>query len=190
MFGDTTIEELDREYFCVSTDMLTAELVVHRRGSLAEAAAASMTLPGVFPPRRVNGRLLLDGGLLNNLPVDVMAGEGEGPMIASDVSARFEEPVAAPLGGRRRIAELRARTRAWLVGRDDPLPSLPETIVRSIVLGSQDTAAIAARYADVVIEPDVAHCGLLEWKKIDALVESGREAAAKALDAAPDSLGR
>ena len=55
VFGETTIEELPRDYFCVSTDMLTSELVVHRRGLLAEAAAASMTLPGVFPPRPIGG---------------------------------------------------------------------------------------------------------------------------------------
>jgi predicted acylesterase/phospholipase RssA len=190
VFGDATIEELQREYFCVSTDMLTSELVIHRRGSLAEAASASMTLPGVFPPRPYGSRLLLDGGLLNNLPVDVMAAEGEGPVIASDVSARFEAPVVRPPNGRRRIADLRAQARAWLVGSGEPLPSLPETIVRSIVLGSADTAAAAQRYADVVIEPEVAHCGLLEWKKIDALVEAGREAAAKALAAAPAGFGR
>jgi NTE family protein len=189
VFGDTTIEELDREYFCVSTDMLTAELVVHRRGSLAEASAASMTLPGVFPPRPHGSRLLLDGGLLNNLPVDIMAAEGEGPIIASDVSARFEPPATRVPSGRPRIAALRERARSWLVGSDEALPSLPETIVRSIVLGSQDTAVAAQRYADLVIEPEVAHCGLLEWKKIDALVQAGREAAAIALDAAPEGFG-
>src|SRR3954447_3757463 len=63
-FGDAIIEELDRDFFCVSADMVSSELVVHRRGSLAEAVAASMTLPGVFPPRPFGPkgeRLLLDG---------------------------------------------------------------------------------------------------------------------------------
>jgi NTE family protein len=181
-FGDAIIEELDRDFFCVSTDMITSELVVHRRGSLAEAVAASMTLPGVFPPRPFGERLLLDGGLLNNLPVDVMAGEGEGPVVASDVSARFDPPERRhppPTG------TFRARLRAWLVGTGEPMPTFYETIVRSIVLGSVDTAAHAARHADLVIAPTVEGIGLLEWKRIEDMRRAGREATVEALKTAP-----
>ena len=184
-FGDAIIEELDREFFCVSTDMLTSELVVHRRGSLAEAVAASMTLPGVFPPRPFGDRLLLDGGLLNNLPVDVMAGEGEGPVIAADVSARFDPPARRHPPPRGSVA---ARLRAWLVGTTAPMPTFSETIVRSIVLGSADTAAYAQQHADLVIEPRVEGIGLLEWKRIEEMREAGRQAAAEALTNAPASL--
>jgi predicted acylesterase/phospholipase RssA len=184
-FGDAIIEELDREFFCVSTDMVSSELVVHRRGSLAEAVAASMTLPGVFPPRPDGDRLLIDGGLLNNLPVDVMAAEGEGPVIAADVSARFDPPARRhpPRSG-----TLAARLRAWLVGTNVPMPSFSETIVRSIVLGSVDTAAYAQRHADLVIEPRVEGIGLLEWKRIEEMRNAGREGAVEALSKAPASL--
>ena len=181
-FGDAIIEELDRDFFCVSADMLTAELVVHRRGLLAEAVAASMTLPGVFPPRPYGERLLLDGGLLNNLPVDVMAGEGEGPVIATDVSARFDPPARRhpPPSG-----TFRARLRAWLVGTPLPMPTFSETIIRSIVLGSVDTAEHAQRHADLVISPVVEGIGLLEWKRIEEMREAGRRAAVGALAEAP-----
>ncbi|MEA2478475.1 MAG: hypothetical protein QOJ07_397 [Thermoleophilaceae bacterium] len=189
VFGDATIEELPREFFCVSTDMLTAELVVHRRGALGEASASSMTLPGVFPPRPNGSRLLLDGGLLNNLPVDVMAAEGEGPVIASDVSARFEPPSPRRRArGNTRAGLLRERARSWLVGTAEPMPTFTETIVRSIVLGSADTAAAAQRHADVVIEPEVAGYGLLDWDRIDDLRLAGRRAAVKALAEAPSGL--
>ena len=187
-FGDAIIEELDRDFFCVSADMVSSELVVHRRGSLAEAVAASMTLPGVFPPRPFGEhgeRLLLDGGLLNNLPVDVMAGEGEGPVIAADVSARFDPPARRhppPTG------TFRARLRAWLVGTGAPLPTFSETLIRSIVLGSVDTAAHAARHADLVIAPRVEGIGLLEWKRIEDMRRVGREAAVEALETAPAGI--
>src|SRR5215208_3706440 len=181
-FGDAIIEELDCDFFCVSADMVSSELVVHRRGSLAEAVAASMTLPGVFPPRPFGERLLLDGGLLNNLPVDVMAAEGQGPVIAADVSARFDPPA------RRHpppIRQLVSRLRAWLVGTTAPMPTFSETIIRSIVLGSVDTAAHAARHADLVIAPRVEGIGLLEWKRIEDMRQAGREAAVEALETAP-----
>jgi NTE family protein len=166
-FGDATIEELDREFFCVSADMISSELVVHRRGLLAEAVAASMTLPGVFPPRPFGDRLLLDGGLLNN------------------VSARFDPPARRPPPRRGTLAR---RVRHWLTGTDAPMPTFSETIIRAIVLGSVDTAEYAQRHADLVIEPRVAGIGLLEWKRIEDMREAGRRAAKEALARAPASI--
>ena len=184
-FGAAIIEELERDFFCVSSDMLTSELVVHRRGLLAEAVAASMTLPGVFPPRPFGERLLLDGGLLNNLPVDVMAAEGQGPVIAADVSARFDPPARRHPPPSRQLV---SRLRAWLVGTDAPMPTFSETIIRAIVLGSVDTAEHAQRHADLVIEPRVEGIGLLAWKRIEDMREAGRRAAAEALERAPTSV--
>ena len=86
------IEELQRDYFCVSGDLPTAELVVHRRGALYAAVGASMSLPGLVAPHLLGDRMLVDGGVLNNLPVDVMAAPAEGPVIAVDVTNRFEPP--------------------------------------------------------------------------------------------------
>ena len=189
VFGDVRFEELSREFFCVSCDMLTSELVVHQRGPLWPAVAASMTLPGYLPPRALDGRLLLDGGVLNNLPVDVMAATGEGPIIASDVSARFQPPAMRPHRWQReRTARLASKLRRWVVGSDALLPGFGETVMRSILLGSTDTAEAAARYADVVIAPAVAGVGLLAWDRTDDMIEAGRLAAEKALAEAPAGL--
>jgi predicted acylesterase/phospholipase RssA len=189
VFGDARFEELEREFFCVSCDMISSELVVHRRGPLWPAVAASMTLPGYLPPTAIDGRLLLDGGVLNNLPVDVMAATGEGPIIASDVSARYQPPAMRPHRGRRpRTAKLAARLRRWVVGTDALLPGFGETVMRSILLGSIDTAEAAQRYADVVIEPAVAGVGLLEWGRVDDMIDAGHRAAEEALASVPAGL--
>jgi NTE family protein len=191
VFGDARFEELEREFFCVSCDMITSELVVHQRGPLWPAVAASMTLPGYLPPKSLDGRLLLDGGVLNNLPVDVMAASGEGPVIASDVSARYQPPAMRPQRGRRpRTARLAARLRRWVVGTDALLPGFGETVVRSILLGSIDTAEAARRHADVVIEPAVAGVGLLDWGRTDDMIEAGRVAAEEAIMSCPSGLLR
>ena len=55
-----------------------------------------MCLPGVFAPRARDGKLLVDGGVLDSLPVETMAATAEGPVVAVDVGRRFERP---PLGG-------------------------------------------------------------------------------------------
>ena len=188
-FGDIRFEELEHEFFCVSCDMISSELVVHRRGRVASAVAASMTLPGILPPFPLEGRLLLDGGVLNNLPVDVMATSGEGPVIASDVSARFQPPAMRPQRGRRpRTARWAGALRRRLVGTDALLPSFSETLTRSILLGSIDTADAAARYADVVIAPAVAGVGLLEWDRMDDMIAAGRAAGRAALEQVPAGL--
>src|SRR5262249_19814190 len=86
-FGTTAIEDLPIPFFCVSTDLTAAIEKVHTRGSLFTAVRSSISLPGILPPVVVDGRMLVDGGLLNNVPVDVMSRLTEGgPIVAIDVS--------------------------------------------------------------------------------------------------------
>ncbi len=159
-FGETKIEELPREFFCVSCDLVSGEQVVHRSGALVDVVGASMCLPGVFAPRARDGMLLVDGGVLDSLPVETMAATAEGPVVAVDVGRRFEAPSPRRLRGAR-----------------PALPPLKETLARSIVLGSIDSAKRAHRRADLVIEPVTGDCGMLDFSRLDDMVEAGRRAA-------------
>ena len=182
LFGDQRIEELPREFFCVSSDLVSSELVVHRRGVLGEAVGASICLPGIAPPRSQEDRLLVDGGVLNNLPVETMAGRGEGPVIAVDVSARYQAPARKAGGVRRpRLERLSSWARRAVIGWDAALPTFTETLMRSVVLGSIDTAEAAQRHADLVIAPSVQGIGLTEWERLDTLRAQGAEAARRVL---------
>jgi hypothetical protein len=67
-FGETPIEALPRELVVVSTDLYERKPVYHRRGGIAEAVAASLCLPGLFPPQRLDGRVLVDGSLTTTVP--------------------------------------------------------------------------------------------------------------------------
>ena len=71
-FGTFDIEDLWLPFYCVSTNLTTSRLKVHRRGPSAVAIRASVAIPGVLPPVPFDGDLLVDGGVLNNLPVQVM----------------------------------------------------------------------------------------------------------------------
>ena len=159
-----SVETLPLDFFAVSCDLVSGELVVHRSGALAEAVGASISIPGLVPPLAVDGRRLVDGGVLNNLPVDVMAAAGEGPIVAIDVTSR--------VGPRPDDAEL----------------GLGETLVRTLTLGSVDTAAAAQRYADLVITPRDLGAGMLEFHLLDELRAEGRRAARAALARAPAHL--
>jgi NTE family protein len=187
-FGDVLIEELEREYFCVSCDLVASELVVHRRGTAWLAIGASMSLPAILPPIAFEHRLLVDGGVLNNLPVELMASRGEGPVIAVDVSSRFERSEGQSRFTRPRARALAERLRGAVVGDTDPLPGIGETLMASMMLGSIDTVEAAGRHADLVIAPEVSSAGLLEWAALDRMRESGRRAAHEALERAPASV--
>ena len=166
--GEVRIEQLALDYFCVSADLLTAEVVVHRRGALADAVMASMSVPGIVPPVRHGGRLLVDGGILDNLPVDVMLDLDVGPVIAVDVMRR------APLGP----------------GHGAPaIPSIHETLLRAGVLGSSRVSDRNRARAQLVIAPDVRGIGMLEFRRLDAIVEAGRAAAEAVVEEAL-ALGR
>ncbi|KAK6019308.1 phospholipase, patatin family [Ostertagia ostertagi] len=92
LFEDKEIENLWIPYFCISTDITTSELRVHRSGPLWAYCRASMSLAGYLPPMcdPQDGHLLLDGGYVNNLPADVMRSMGAKRVIAVDVGASEE----------------------------------------------------------------------------------------------------
>jgi predicted acylesterase/phospholipase RssA len=177
-FGDQLIESLPIPFFCVSSDLVRAETVVHRRGPLWTGVLASVSIPGLLPPRPLDGRLLVDGGVLNNLPIDVMADAEEGPVIAIDVMR--------PFGRRYMDGRAHRRLPAWATrrgrsGADPLLPPIAEVLARSTVLGSWRMAEQnRARAALTITVPDDG-TGLLEWGRLDELVQAGTRAAEVAL---------
>jgi predicted acylesterase/phospholipase RssA len=131
----------------------------------------------VIGPAQVRGRrILVDGSLVDNLPVSVMASLGEGPVIAVDVKASVERP-PRPTGqsAERPADELRT-------------PSLGETLARVLLLGSSNTSESARRHADWTITPRADGVGLLEFHQLDQAREAGRAAVREALENAPKSI--
>lgn len=160
VFAARRLEELPRPMFCVTADLVSSRLVVHREGPVVEAVGASMSIPGLAPPQPRGAGLLVDGGVLNNLPVDLMDAE-EGPVVAVDVIRRMDAPGED--------------------GAEAPLPSILETLSRATVLGSVERAEANRALADVVVTPDVQHIGLREFRRLDDAIAAGREAAARVL---------
>lgn len=87
--GDTRFDELKIPFSCVATDIQTGEKLVFREGPVALAARASATIPGMFEPVPFRHRFLVDGGLVSNLPTDLVALMGADPIVAVDVTADF-----------------------------------------------------------------------------------------------------
>jgi NTE family protein len=181
-FGELRIEQLALRFFCLSCDIAGREPVLHRAGPVVGAVYSSMALPGIFPPMAMNGRLLVDGGVLDNLPVETMARTGEGPVIAVDVTGQLGQIRGVQ---RPRAASLERQMRRALTGSDTEIPRFGETIMRTVTVGSIDTVLAGRKYADLVITPRVGGIGLMDFKTLPKVRELGRDAARAALAANP-----
>jgi EmrB/QacA subfamily drug resistance transporter len=168
-FGATTrIEALPRLFRCVSTDLLARQPEPHRGGLAWQAVAASLRLPVLFPPLRAGNRLLVDGGVLDNLPVGLLTERDEGPLIAVNVGVGGSGP------------------------RDDREPRMPalgETLLRTMMIGSSGAVDRARAAGAYVISPPSMGVGMMEFHQLDTMVESGRVAARALLEATGGSFG-
>jgi NTE family protein len=172
-FGALAIEELERGFVCASADLRSGTAVHHRFGLLWEQVGTSMCLPVLAAPRRRGKALLVDGSMIDNLPVGALAAYGEGPIVAVDIKAGF-----APAGqdGRRRQ------------GGEEPPPSMLETLTRVLLLASSNASRAGADAADLVVTVRCDGIGLLEFHQLDQAREAGRRAAHDALAGGPPAV--
>lgn len=172
--GERRIEGLDIPFYCVSSDLVAQRMVVHRQGLVSIAVSASQALPGFLPPLQDGERMLIDGGIFSNLPVEPMRAAGEGPVIAIDVSGRLPPP-GPP---RTRVPFLRR----WIAGpAAEWAPNIGETILRSVLLGNVASDAAARELADVVIAPQLGDVPMLGFRLVDTLRQLGSQAARDAM---------
>ncbi len=162
-YGDRQIEDLAYPFFCVSANLNRAEVKVHTRGSLAKAVLASSRAPGVFPPVVYDGELHVDGGLLNNVPVDIMKPFcNGGTVIGVDVSPPHElNPIADYGDGISGWDAFRNRFSPF-VKKKTYTPSILLILMRTIEFGGISFKRETSAAADVYLRPP-----LLQFKRTD-----------------------
>jgi predicted acylesterase/phospholipase RssA/CRP-like cAMP-binding protein len=176
--GDQQIEDLWRPYFAISTDLTAAELVVHDRGPLWLAVRASLSIPGVFAPViDERGHLLVDGGIMNNLPADVMRARlGGGTIIGMATGSAAKESKAYNYGSS--ISGWQVLRSRWAApGERIEAPSLPEILLRTMMVNNQQVVRNNRQACDLLIEPQVQDVGLLQFTEYARIAEVGYRAA-------------
>lgn len=181
MFGDTQIEDLWMPFYCVSADLTQAEMRVHTRGPLGRAVRASMSLPGIAIPVQDAGSMLVDGGLMNNVPADILRGVC-GKVIAVDVSPAKDLAIASP------YPPAASGWRLLWGRRKSHLPGIGAILMRAVLLSSSRHQASIARDVDLFLHPRVEGFGMFEWPSLDAIVDAGRACAREALASGAVSL--
>ena len=175
-FGEVDIEDLWIPFICISTNLTRASQKVHRRGTLWRSVRASIALPGVMPPVYDDGDLLVDGGLLNNLPGDVVRTLAKGYLIAVDVTPEVD--VSAPEPFEPEISGWWALWHRFKpIGPRKFLPSMLTVLLRSSVLSGVQARNkfLNEQLADLYLHPDMSHWPMLDFDAVEQIANHGYE---------------
>lgn len=163
--GIGSFDDLPTSFRCVATDVNASESVVLSSGSLARSLRATMAIPAVFGPVELDGRLLVDGGVLNNVPADVVRAMGADIVIAVDVGSRSDPSSDG----------------------ESMFTLLSKTIDTMMIPRTRE----ALRCADIVIRPEMPDVTAVDWRRSDEIAglgyESAEESAASLIPLAIDA---
>jgi NTE family protein len=198
-FDNYKIEDLPVPYVAIASDLITGHEVWLRDGPLIEAMSASFSLPGVFPPVMHEGRFLVDGALVNPVPIAPCQALGSRMTIAIDLNSDMIGKSVRPGHNYQTVAgfdifdeqDVTLEDQKLFKGsltrrvfrREENKPSLFGVMVGAlnIVQDRLTRSRLAGDPPDVHIKPHVGHYGLLEFEKAEEMIEEGERAAEEAI---------
>lgn len=167
------LEDLWKRFFCIICNLTTGKMEVRQTGETWKAMRATVSLPAIFPPiTNQENDLLIDGGVLNNLPVDVMRGFiNGGKIIASHVQTTSLIHADIPEGI---VSGWKILLRRIFFPKSARFfPNIAEVVLRSIGLSSRSQENVMMSEADYHIDVDARKFRLLDFKSMDLLVDLG-----------------
>jgi len=194
--GHLKIENLDRQFIGIATELATGHEIWLRQGPLVEAMQASYALPGIFKPVKIDGIWLMDGALVNPIPVSVCRAMGARLVIAVNLNTDAfgagtviqntgfngdtSEPEPVKEQNRSLAATLKRR---FFGGKDNPNPGISDVMMAAfnVVQDRLARSRLAGDPPDVMIAPRASHIGIFDFDKAKESIELGRDAVDKAL---------
>ncbi|WP_245257531.1 patatin-like phospholipase family protein [Methylocapsa acidiphila] len=209
--GNRRIEDLDKSFATVATEVETGHEIWLTKGDAMEAIRASYSLPGIFEPVQINGRWLFDGALVNPVPVTVCRALGADMVIAVNligdgafrgivIDDRLSmESTLETLGAKpQNLQSLSARLFGGMSGnlrrffgkREDGAPGIATAMMDAfnIAQGRISRSRLAGDPPDVTINARLAKIGLFDFHRADELIEMGREATRRAIPEIADHI--
>ncbi len=197
-FGDIRVEDLPYPFVAISADLVTGHEVWMRKGRLVDVMRASFSLPGIFPPVSMNGRWLIDGALVNPVPVSACTAGGARMTIAVNVNGDIIGKVRHPgekiptvagfdllnVDGSPQVDEAK---KSGLINRifrrEADHPSVFGVMVSAlnIVQDRLSRSRLAGDPPDVLIVPRIGHIGLMEFDRAEELIAEGEAAVERAV---------
>ena len=169
IIGEVKFADLMVPFACVATDIESGEEVVFKEGSVVEAVRASISIPAVFTPVKRRGRFLVDGGLVNPIPVNVLKEMGSDIVIAVNV-----------------IPDVKERARSLERENGDRImkgksPSIFSVIMQMVYIATYQAARFSLEGADIVLEPQLVHIGSADFHRAQECISLGEAAIREAL---------
>ncbi|CAG4882336.1 NTE family protein RssA [Georgfuchsia toluolica] len=193
-FVDRNFPDLPLPFACVATDLATGHEVWLREGSVAAAVRASIALPGLFRPVARDGQLLVDGGLVNPVPVSLARTLGADVVIAVDLGSDIVGKALRKNGQNESfLSSLKQNlVQRFGLGELDELPSLVSVLTTSIHIMQTRIARsrLAGEPADVLLSPRLAHLALMDYHRANEAISEGRETVKRMLPAIQSVLPR
>ncbi len=174
LFGDSRIEDFPLPFYCISTNLTRSMGAMHTRGLARQWIGASMAVPGLGPPIFHQREVHVDGGVVNNLPADVMLAMGLGPVMAVSVTPDTELPLDDDYPDT--ISPWRV-----LLSRLNPLartlnvPGIGSILMQTAWISQATAGATVRKNVDLFFEPPVTEFRLRDWHGLDQLIEIGYE---------------
>ena len=165
--GDIRLEQLSVPMYTVTVDLIGGQSVVRKTGDAVHAILESINLPVLSKPINRPGQALVDGGLINNIPADILVAQGCNFVIAVSVSAKMETQFA--------------RNRPDTPFKAMRSASTIQTVLRSFMVQNSNLNAIGVQPADIVVEPDVTGFDLTEFNRTDELAAIGEQTTKEAI---------
>lgn len=169
VFGETHLEDVWITSFCVSANYSNASLKVHDTGLVRQQVEASTAIPGVFPPVIIDRHLHVDGGVMDNLPIEAMYQRPVRYVIAISLSSQSPH-----------LVDIEAVPSAWSYfmnkitkKRRFRLPAMSSMLINSLTLNSVQKQEITKSQVALYLEMDLRGFGFLDWSQWQALMEKG-----------------
>lgn len=152
--GNKNLEDSNIPVAMIATNIATGKKVVLKKGAVSDAAMASTSIPGIFQPVKINGELLVDGGIVENVPINTVKEMGADYVIGVDLNAKhsYKEP-----------------------------ENIVDVMVNSFHFMLMAASKLQTEEADLLISPDLSEFNRSNMDQINDLIEQGYQEAKKAL---------
>ncbi|MFA9557343.1 patatin-like phospholipase family protein [Evansella sp. AB-rgal1] len=149
------IEDLSPPVYVITTDLMKGEKVIFKKGDIAQAVRASIAIPGIVVPETIDGKLYVDGGVVDRVPVSVVKEMGADIIIAVDVSYVDEEP---------------------------EITSIYDVIIQSMDIMEKEVMRHREIETDIMIRPSLSHISSTQYSNVQEIIQSGEAEAEKHIE--------
>jgi NTE family protein len=184
--GDLTFADLKIPFACVATDIVNGQEIVLRTGLVISAVRASISVPGLFTPVKVRGRYLVDGGLVNMVPVSTCRDMGAeyvvGVNVIPDPAGLIHEPENDQEDDDEQEMSARETRSRNSKEPKSSAPNVVKVLIQSLYIPGYRIAMENLEAADLAISPEVGNIGFFQFDKEVEAIEAGEKAARLALE--------